>query len=294
MPLAPPTAPADAQGAELTVFAAASLADAFGEIGTLYTDQTGIPVRFNFGASSQLRTQLEQGARADVFASADQAQMDRARAADVLDGDDVTFATNRLVIITPASDPGGIRSPADLARPGVRLVTAAPEVPIGAYTQAMLDAMSQSPEYGTEFKGRANANVVSREPNVRQVVAKIQLGEGDAAVVYLTDVTPQSAPDLRTIEIPAEVNMLAAYPIALVAGGPRTEAGASFIAFVLSPAGQGVLQNWNFTPVGPVALAPGLPVPAVDSPGRMAAVRLPGGLEAAPAAPPAGGAAHAW
>jgi molybdate transport system substrate-binding protein len=260
--LAPATAPgtpaaaAPAQQAALTVFAAASLTDAFKEIGTLFEAERSAPVTFNFGSSSQLRTQLGQGASADVFASADQAQMNNARGDGSISGPDVPFAQNRLVVITPRSNPAGIQSAGDLARPGVKFVTAAPEVPIGVYTQTMFDKMSQLDAFGADFKDRANANIVSREPNVRQVVAKVQLGEADAAVVYLTDVTPQSAPDLTTIAIPDDLNTLASYPIALVANGPQVELGQAFMDLVLSPAGQAVLQKWNFTPVGPTMLVP--------------------------------------
>jgi len=251
----PPAAPVTHanQDTTLTVFAAASLTDAFKEIGGLYEAQSGIPVTFNFGASTQLRTQLEQGAAADVFASADQAQMDRARAAGVIQGLDVTFVTNRLVVITPVGNLAGIQGPGDLAQPGVKLVTAGPEVPIGVYTQQVLEKMSQSPEFGADFKDRADANIVSREPNVRQVVSKIQLGEADAAVVYASDVTPQAAPQLATFDIPDEFNVLATYPIALINGGPHIEAGVAFMVLVLSPIGQGVLAKWHFIPVGPVA-----------------------------------------
>lgn len=246
-----PASAAPAQQPTLTVFAAASLTDGFKEIGAAFEAETGVPVTFNFGASSQLRTQLEQGAVADVFASADQIQMDHARAAGVMAGPDVTFAHNRLVVITPRGNPAQIASAADLGRPGVKIVTAGPEVPIGAYTQNMFDTMSQIDVFGSDFKDRANANVVSREPNVRQVVAKILLGEADAAVVYLTDVTPQAAPDLTTVEIPDDLNTLASYPIALVANAPQAELGQAFIEMVTGPIGQSILQQWNFTPVDP-------------------------------------------
>jgi molybdate transport system substrate-binding protein len=196
-----------------------------------------------------------------VFASADQAQMDNARQGGVIDGPDTTFAGNRLVVITPRNNPAGIQSAADLARPGVKFVTAAPEVPIGVYTQNMFDKMSQISAFGEDFKDRANANIVSREPNVRQVVAKVQLGEADAAVCYLTDVTPQAAPDLLTIPIPDDLNTLASYPIALVVGGAQAELGQKFIDLITSPDGQSMLQKWNFTPIGPTAL---LPVPTAD------------------------------
>src|SRR5688572_14017703 len=120
----------------------------------------------------------------------------------------------------------------------------------------MFDRMSQIEVFGTVFKDRANANIVSREPNVRQVVAKVQLGEADAAVVYLTDVTPQSAPDLMTIAIPDDLNTLASYPIAPVTDAPQGELGQAFIDLVTGPTGQALLQKWNFTPVGPPMLVP--------------------------------------
>ena len=258
-PVAGLTAPAGAapgQQTTLTVFAAASLTDAFKEIGMVFEAERSVPVTFSFGASSQLRTQLQQGAVADVFASADQLQMDSARIDGSIAGPDVTFAGNRLVVITPKDNPGRIQSAADLANPGIRLVTAAPEVPIGVYTQNMFDTMSQIEAFGADFKDRANANIVSREPNVRQVVAKVQLGEADAAVVYLSDVTARSAPNLTTIAIPDELNTLASYPIALVANGPQAELGQAFIDLVMSPAGQAILEQWGFTTVGPTLLVP--------------------------------------
>jgi molybdate transport system substrate-binding protein len=248
----------------LTVFAAASLTDAFKELGTIFElhRHGSVSVTFSFGASSQLRTQLEQGAPADVFASADQDQLDRARRTGVIAGPDIPFVANRLVVIVPRSNPAAIQTVADLGRPGVKIVTAAPEVPIGAYTQRMFETMSQIETFGPDFMDRANANIVSREPNVRQIVAKIQLGEGDAAVVYRSDVTPQFAPDLLVIPIPDDLNTIATYPIALVADATQAELGAAFIELVLSPVGQGVLQKWNFTPVGPTAL---VPAPSTDT-----------------------------
>src|SRR3954465_5099396 len=221
-PMVAPSAPvaaAPTRQASVTVFAASSLTDAFKELGAAFETDTGVPVTFNFGASSQLRTQLEQGAQADVFASADQAQMDNARESSVVTAPDVTFAVNRLVVIVPKSNPANIQSAADLGRPGIKFVTAAPEVPIGVYTQQVFDKMTQVEAFGADFKDRANANVVSREPNVRQVTSKAQLGEAGAATCYLTDVTPQTAADVTIIPIPDDLNVIATYPIALVNGG---------------------------------------------------------------------------
>jgi molybdate transport system substrate-binding protein len=120
----------------------------------------------------------------------------------------------------------------------------------------MFEKMSTIEIFGSDFQERANANIVSREPNVRQVVAKVQLGEADAAVVYVTDITPQSASDLMTIPIPDDLNTIASYPIALVMNGPQAELGQAFIDLVTSPAGQAVLQKWNFVTVGPTMLVP--------------------------------------
>jgi molybdate transport system substrate-binding protein len=182
--------------------------------------------------------------------------MNNARTDGSIAGPDVIFARNRLVLITPKNNPGKLQSAADIALPGIKFVTAAPEVPIGVYTQNMFDKMSQIAVFGEDFKDRANANIVSREPNVRQVVAKVQLGEADAAVVYLSDVTPSSAPDLMVIPIPDDLNTLAAYPIALVTNGPQVELGQAFIDLVMAPTGQSILQKWGFIPVGPVMLVP--------------------------------------
>lgn len=246
----PSPAPQRTAAGELTVFAAASLTDAFQEISAGFTAQhPDSRVTFNFGASSQLRAQLEQGASADLFASADQAQMDRAKQANLIDGTERIFARNRLVVIVPQSNPGRVQELHDLARPGLRFVTAAPEVPVGVYTQQMLDKLSQEPQFGAEFKDRVNANIVSREPNVRQVVAKVALGEADAAVVYSSDVTPDVAARLGRLEIPEAYNALATYPIAVVRNAPNRAAAEAFIAYVLSPAGQATLKKWGFIPV---------------------------------------------
>jgi molybdate transport system substrate-binding protein len=248
---AAPSKPSTPATGDLTVFAAASLTDAFKEIGTAFeAANPGSKVAFNFGASSQLRTQLEQGAAADVFASADQAQMDRAKEANTIQGADRPFARNRLVVISPKDNPGQIRELKDLARPGLKLVTAAPEVPIGVYTQNMLDKMGQDPAFGAEFKDRVNANIVSREPNVRQVVAKINLGEADGAVVYSSDVTPDVAPNLGTLEVPDPLNTLATYPIAVVRGTANAAGAEAFISYVLSPPGQAALKKWGFITSG--------------------------------------------
>jgi molybdate transport system substrate-binding protein len=234
---------------ELTVFAAASLTDAFREVADAFESRNpAVEVRFNFGGSPTLRTQLEQGARADVFASADQDQMNLAVMSRVVDRGRL-FARNSLVVITPADNPGRIESLSDLRKPGLKLVLANADVPAGAYTREMLAAAEKESAYGDGFSAAVLRNAVSLESNVKQVVAKVELGEADAGVVYGSDVTAGVAPKLRTVTIPSQLNVIAEYPIGITreAGNPR--AAEAFIDFVLSPAGQAVLEKHSFLPL---------------------------------------------
>jgi molybdate transport system substrate-binding protein len=235
---------------ELVVFAAASLADAYEAIGTAFEERNpGVTVLFSFGGSSTLATQLVQGAPADVFASANNDQM-----AVAVDGERIaepvrTFAKNRLVLITPADNPAQIQTLRDLANPDVNLILAAPEVPVRAYTDAMLDQMANDPAYGEDYRRAVLANLVSEEPNVRQVAAKVALGEADAGVVYLSDVTLDLADDVLTFPIPDAFNTLATYPMAVTNDTGNPELANRFVDFVLSDAGQDILVEWGFVSV---------------------------------------------
>jgi molybdate transport system substrate-binding protein len=257
---APSPSPASQAGAadpvsgEIVAFAASSLTDVFGDMATAFQQANpNAKLTFNFGASSQLATQLGQGARADVFASADQTQMDNARKADAIAGQDVVFARNRLVVITPKDNPKQIMAVKDLAKDGVKFVTAQPSVPIGQYTQQLLDKAIADPAYGPDFKSKVVANTVSQEDNVRQVVSKVQLGEADAAIVYSTDATPQVRDQLQIIQVPDPLQTLATYPIA-VAKGANPSGGEAFAAYVVGPEGQATLAKWGFLP--PTASSP--------------------------------------
>jgi molybdate transport system substrate-binding protein len=248
--------PAAPVSGEIVVFAASSLTDVFQDMATAFQQANpDAKLTFNFGASSQLATQLSQGAKADVFASADQTQMDNARKADAIAGQDRVFARNRLVLIVPRNNPQHITAVQDLANPGVKFVTAQPSVPIGQYTAQMLDTASADPAYGADFKARVQANTVSQEDNVRQVVSKVQLGEADAAVVYSTDATPQVRDQLQLIQIPDPLQQLATYPIA-VAKGANPAGGEAFVSYVLGPEGQATLAKWGFLPPTAASSAP--------------------------------------
>ncbi len=241
----PPTAAPEPQ--TLTVFAAASLTDAFTEIGAAFdAANPGVTTTFNFAGSQALRTQIEEGAPADVFASASGKEMDT-----LVTGSFVTkdipqvFLTNKLVVILPSNNPAALEKLEDLANPGIKLVLAAEEVPVGKYARQALDLMDAS--FGSGYKDKVFANVVSNEDNVKQIVAKVQLGEADAGIVYVSDAV--AAPELKSIEIPADLNVIAKYPTAPLIKSENADLAAKFIEYVLSAEGQAVLAKWGFIPV---------------------------------------------
>jgi len=247
-PAATPSNPS--RPGEVVVFAAASLSDAFGEIAQAFQQaHPGAKVIFHFAGSSTLRTQLAQGARADVFASADEENMRAAQQAGVIEGEPAPFARNTPVIVVPADNPAGLHSLKDLARPGVRLVLAAKEVPIGRYARQILERAGRDPDYGADFADRVLANRVSEELNVKAALAKVALGEADATFVYRTDVTADVRGKVQVIEIPAAYNVIAEYSIAVVRNAPNPEGARAFVAFVRSPAGQEILARWGFQPI---------------------------------------------
>ena len=241
--------PTDVSG-KVTVFAAASLTGAFIELAaTFEREHPSVRVEFNFAGSPTLRTQLEQGARADAFASADAQQMELARQRGLVAEAPRAFASNSLLVITPKSNPGRVASMADLKRPGLKLVLANEEVPAGAYSREMLSAMDRDPEYGAGFSQAVLRNVVSLESNVKQVVTKVELGEADAGIVYSTDVTPALASNLATLEVPPRFNIVAEYPIAVTREARNPQGARAFIDHVLSPEGQAVLHKHGFQSV---------------------------------------------
>lgn len=233
-----------APSSELTVFAASSLTDAFDEIAAAFeTEHPGVNVLASYASSSELAIQLSEGARADVFAPANRIQMEVAIDAGRIVGDPVDFLTNRLTIIVPYDNPADIQSPADLARVGVALILAAPGVPARGYSDQAIALAGDS-----TFQAAVYANMVSEEPNVRQVASKVALGEADAGIVYVSDVTPDIDDRVIKIPIPDEQNVIATYPIAVVQGAPSGALASDFVAFVLGDAGQAILAKWGFGP----------------------------------------------
>ena len=233
----------------LHVFAAASLSEAFTELCVEFERiHPGVSVRFNFAGSQQLVFQMEQGASADVFASADQRWMDYAREHDLVTPESRIFARNRLVVIVPRTNPARIARLEDLARRGVKLVLAADAVPAGKYSREVLRNLRAAPGYPPEYDKRVLANVVSEEDNVKAVVAKVQLGEADAGVVYRSDVTGAVAGHVRVFEIADPYNILASYPIAVTRSAADSEIARAFLELVESPTGQRALAQHGFLP----------------------------------------------
>lgn len=232
-----------AQAAALTVFAASSLTDAFTEIGREFDRNTGNRTTFQFAGSQTLRTQLENGARADVFASASDTQF-RPLLGKVVAARQV-FARNTLTVIVPRGS-DRVRTLADLTRPGLRIVIAAPGVPAGEYTRQLLSAVDRAGTYGRDYPARFMKNVVSEEPNVRQVALKVQLGEADAAVVYSSDVTPALKARVQAVALPGRFAALTPYPVGVTLDSRSAPQARAFVAYLLSADGQRILRKWGF------------------------------------------------
>ena len=217
----------------LDVFAASSLTDAFAEIAAAYEAEfPDVDVRLNVAGSSSLREQILGGAPADVFASADQANMAVVDTAGALGGEPVLFATNRLVIAVPAGNPAGVGELADLADPDRLVGLCAEGVPCGDAARTVLAAAGVEPSVDTD------------EPNVRSLAAKIADGELDAGLVYVTDLVADG--DLTGIPILDSVNVDVAYPIATIAEATDPDGATRFVDFVLSPPGQDILARHGF------------------------------------------------
>jgi molybdate transport system substrate-binding protein len=236
--------PQSSDSSTLTVLAASSLTDAFGELeGDFEQQNPDTDVVTSFASSSELLAQIEQGAPADVFASADEAKMETAVDEDLVSAPR-TFVRNRPVLIVPSDNPAGIRELRDLATPGTSLVLAQDGVPIAEYAREVL--ANADAQYGEDFEQRVLDNIVSREANVRASANRAALGEADATFVYVTDVTPDIQDQIEVIEIPQDLNVLAIYPIATVIESPNPDLAQEWVDLVLSDEGQEVLEKYGF------------------------------------------------
>ena len=230
------TSATPAAGGTLTVFAAASLKNTFTELGQTFEQQNpGSTVTFNFAGSSDLVTQLTSGAPADVFASADQNNMTKAVSGSVIAGTPVNFASNILTIVTPPGNPKGVTGFADLANPDLQVVVCAPQVPCGTATQKV------------EQNTGVTLTPVSEESSVTDVLNKVQTGQADAGLVYVTDAAGAGA-KVTEVTFPEAAAVVNVYPIATVKDGPQPELASKFVDLVTGPDGQQILKDAGFEP----------------------------------------------
>ena len=238
---------------ELQVFAASVMTEAFEALAQEFErTHPQVDVKTNFAATSVLRFQVEQGAMPEVFESADLKNITALQQGGYIVGKIEPIAHNRLTVIVPASNPAGIRSLADLARPNLTLVACAQEVPVGAYTLQVLDKLQASGKFGKDYRRRVTANFRSLEPNVKGIVTKVVLGDADAGICYASDVNPEVAKRVKVIPIPEKYNVLATHYIGVVKGCRNPALGREFIKLVLSPMGQHILKCKGLVPVKPI------------------------------------------
>ena len=233
----------------LNVFAAASLTNAFKEVATAFqTAHPNVTITYNFAGSQALATQINQGAPADVFASANQTQMNVVVNAGGADASaSKVFAKNLLLVITPKNNPGQISTLQDLAKPGLKIVLAAATGPAGQYAADFLTKASADPSFGADYKANVTKNVVSYETDVETVVTKVVQGEADAGIVYVTDALANSS-QLNQIAIPTNLQTVAVYPIAPLKASKNPDTAQAFVDFVLSSDGQTIMQKYGFMP----------------------------------------------
>jgi len=232
---------------ELTIYAAASLQGALGQAKAAYEAAVpGTILTISTDSSAALETKIEQGAPADVFLSADSTNPKKLVDKGLADGNAVVFAGNNLVVIVPTSNPAGIATPADLAKPGIKVIAAGDSVPITTYATKLIANLAREPGYPADFVAAYTANIVSREDNVKAAVAKIELGEGDAAIVYVTDA--KASTKVTTVGVPESANAPATYAGVVVKGSPNAAAARGFLAWFAGPDGQAILRTFGFLP----------------------------------------------
>jgi molybdate transport system substrate-binding protein len=240
-------APTTAAPIELNVLGAASLKGVLDAARPAYeASHAGVTLTISTDSSPALETKIEQGAPADVFLSADTTNPKKLVDGGFASGAAVNFAGNKLTVIVPKDNPAGIKTPADLVRAGVKIIAAGDGVPITKYATQLVEKLADQPDYPAAFAAAYAANIVSKEENVKAVVAKIALGQGDAAICYVTDAVASA--DIETIEIPIAANVLATYAGVVVKESANADAAKSFLEWLAGSDGQAVLATFGFLP----------------------------------------------
>ena len=236
-----------APGGSLTIYGAASLKAALAKVKTTYeAAHPGTTLTISTDSSSALETKIEQGAPADVFLSADTANPQKLVDKGLAGGALTKFAGNLLTIIVPTANPAGIQSPKDLVKSGVKVIAAGDTVPITKYATMLVANLAKETDYPADFAARYTANIASKEDNVAAVVSKIELGEGDAGIVYVTDA--KTSTKVTTITVPADANVPATYSGVTVKASSDADAAGAFLAWLAGPDGQAILATFGFLP----------------------------------------------
>ena len=260
-PTPPPVADATAPTSTLTVLAAASLSQAFDELGRAFEQaHPGVKYRGSYAGTQELVAQMESGAQADVFASASEQHM-AAAVLKKLVREPKPFASNRICVAIAPHVPG-IASLRNLAHPGLKLVVAVDKSPIGKYTRKVWRLISDDKDLGPTVAKGIKANVKSEETDVKLVLNRVQMGEADAGFVYKSD-AQQAGTKIQVMEIPDRLNVVASYPVAVCATSANADLAAQFVALLLSPEGQAILKHNGFQPPRAPATkpAPSAPTP---------------------------------
>jgi molybdate transport system substrate-binding protein len=241
------TARATTAPANLTIYGASSLKSALAGIKTKYeAANPGTTLTISTDSSTALETKIEQGAPVDVFLSADTANPQKLVDKGLAAGAPVKFAGNLLTVIVPTANTAGIQTPGDLAKAGVKVIAAGDTVPITKYATQLVANLAKQPGYPADFAAKYTANIVSKQDNVAAVVAQIELGEGDAAIVYVTDA--KTSTKVATIAVPAAANVPATYSGVVVKASANALAAQAFMTWVAGPDGQAILASFGFLP----------------------------------------------
>jgi molybdate transport system substrate-binding protein len=241
------TAPATAAPVSLTIYGASSLKSALTKMQTAYrAANPGTTLAISTDSSTALETKIEQGAPVDVFLSADTANPQKLVDKGLAAGGPVKFAGNLLTVIVPTANPAAIQTPADLAKAGVKVIAAGDTVPITKYATQLVASLAKQPGYPADFAAKYTANVVSKQDSVAAVVAQIELGEGDAAIVYVTDA--KTSTKVATIAVPEAANVPATYSGVVVKASANAASAQAFMAWVAGPEGQAILASFGFRP----------------------------------------------
>jgi molybdate transport system substrate-binding protein len=235
------------QGRTLTVLAASSLIDAFEVLANRFEEQNpGVKVKQSFESSSTLLAQIQQGAPADVFASAAEEEMNTAVEDGLVKGYPEVFVKNREIVMVPKNNPANISLFRDVAKPDVELVLAGRDVPAADYALEILGKAKA--EYGADFEKDVLSNVVSRESDVRASVNRVVVGDADATFGYASDYTPDIRDKVRVVQIPPDLNIVATYPIGILKDARSPGLAKKWVELVTSEEGQRVFEKWNFEP----------------------------------------------